>query len=59
MKKVYNYENKKNIIVKENDTPEHMTEEQRHREKNKKNLLEKGRVCNGKNKERPQQMVCD
>ena len=59
MKKVYNYENKKNIIVKENDTPEHMTEEQRHREKNKKNLLEKGRVSNGKNKERPQQMVCD
>ena len=59
MKKVYNYENKKNIIVKENDTPEHMTEEQRHREKNEENLSEKGRVCNGGNKDRPQKMVCD
>ena len=36
-----------------------MTEEQRHREKNKENLLEKGRVCNGGNKDRPQKMVCD
>ena len=59
MKKVYNYENKKNIIVKENDTPEHMTEEQRHREKNEENLSEKGREWNGENKERPQKMVCD
>lgn len=59
MKKVYNYENKKNIIVKENDTPEHMTEEQRHREKNEENRSGKGRVCNGENKERPQKMVCD
>ena len=50
---------KKNIIVKENDTPEYMTEEQRHREKNKENLLEKGRVCTGGNKDRPQKMVCD
>ena len=45
--------------MKKNDTPEHMTEEQRHREKNEENLSEKGRVCNGENKERPQKMVCD
>ena len=41
MKKVYNYEHKKNITVKENDTPEQMTEEQKHREKKQGKPLRK------------------
>ena len=56
MKKVCNYENKKIfIIVKENNTPENMTEQQRHEKRKKlkqRKALKKSSICYEENKER-------